>query len=191
MSTRFATVMTRRWAAAAVTTAAVGGCMGYALGWNGPGRPWAALPNSFSSSNADAIEFEALAQQLGHELIVSIFRDEETLAALTGLLLKTFTDPRVTAELKVFFKEQFTQDERTVRALKHFLVNDVLADTWVREELLTVSSELGSGLAADEEVWPTRTLETLGEASLEALQTPEFQEKAMEAAMKALRHWRS
>lgn len=141
--------------------------------------------------NHKNVALDEIAQAFGRDLIVSVFRDEETLRDLTTLLIKTFTDPRVTEDLKTFFKEQFTEDEVTVKALKTFLVTDVLGDAWVREVLLAVTSELGQGIADDAAIWPTATLATLGDAGLEALQTPEFQEQATEAVKKALLRWKS
>ena len=128
---------------------------------------------------------------MGQDLVISVFRDEETLAALTKLVVRTFTDSRVKAELQSFFKEQFTEDEQTVASLKKFLVTDVLGDAWVRDELLAFTAELGGGIANYEAVWPNQTLQTLGDAGLEALQTEEFQQRATAAAVSALKQWRA
>ena len=208
----------RRWAAASVTAASLGGCVGYVTGMAPPSfRIWTAANNA--EANADTIgsaaapcnpgrvdgssrparrergpssaDFEGVAQKVGQDLVISVFRDEETLGDLTKLLVRTFTDARVKQDLSVFFKEQFTEDERTVAALKKFLVTDVLGDAWVRDELLAFTAELGSGIAADEAVWPNQTLATLGDAGLEALQTDEFREHATAAAISALKQWRS
>eukprot|EP00672_Neobodo_designis_P006719 CAMPEP_0174855560 /NCGR_PEP_ID=MMETSP1114-20130205/33551_1 /TAXON_ID=312471 /ORGANISM="Neobodo designis, Strain CCAP 1951/1" /LENGTH=194 /DNA_ID=CAMNT_0016090301 /DNA_START=48 /DNA_END=628 /DNA_ORIENTATION=- len=189
----------RRWATAGVTAACLGGCSGYVLGVS-PSRLWQRGPFASApvaaGSHGDATmertpaptstvgrpaDLENVAQQMGQDLIISVFRDEETLGDLVKLLVRTFKDDRVKTQLTAFFKEQFTQDEQTVAALKKFLVTDVLGDAWVRDELLAFTAELGGGIANDEAVWPNQTLQTLGDASLEALQTEEFQRRATAA----------
>ena len=134
-----------------------------------------------------AASLAATGALFSNDAIVGAFTDPETLADVNTLLLEAFKKDIAKEALKDFFKDLFTNDEVTTKALNTFLVDKVLADPWVQKRLIDLALEIGQGIQNDKLIWAgdgCETLAFLGDASLEALKTEEFRRDA-EKAVKA------
>lgn len=152
--------MWARLAGAVAGVSAVGGGCWYCVQQMGHGGHAATI--------AQPMVLEATA--VSQDILVSVLQCDATINQASDLVVKAFQHPDTKEVLKDLFTEEFTENPATVGALKEFLVDKVLVDPWVHEELVGLSTELGQAIAANETIWPGKTLDLLRDASLDALQ---------------------
>jgi hypothetical protein len=129
------------------------------------------------------VPIELAAAGFSKELLLTAFRDDETLAQLVVLLLKVCARQETKDALVTLLKEEFAAAQLQ-ELLRVFLVSDVINDPWVKEELLAFAADLGTGIANDDVVWAA-VLDMLAAVGLSAVQTDEFIANATEAVKRS------
>ncbi|KAH9580120.1 hypothetical protein LSM04_008578 [Trypanosoma melophagium] len=112
-----------------------------------------------------------------------IFRDEESLKLLRGFVKKVFLHPDVVQDIKAYVNTEFTTNKDTVAALRKFVVEDIICDTWVADELISMAKETGKEIVRDPTIYPGLSLKLLADAAKEGLQTSTFKD-AVKSAVK-------
>ncbi|CAD2217972.1 hypothetical protein AGDE_05039 [Angomonas deanei] len=127
--------------------------------------------------NEALIQLAALT--LSSQVVDSTLHSDEFLKGITDFGLKVLTDRRTVEELKTFFRDELTEDTLTRRALKDFFVEDVLKDSWVKEELIGIVGEVTDDVKSDDALFTDLLLKTwlLG-AVKDSATTPELKSSA-------------
>ncbi|ORC90772.1 uncharacterized protein TM35_000071960 [Trypanosoma theileri] len=132
--------------------------------------------------NKELIHLAAVA--LSSEVVDTvIFRNEESLKLLRGFVKKVFLHPDVVHEIKTHVVSEFTTNKETVAALRKFIVEDIIRDTWVADELISMAKETGKEIVHDRTIYPDLSLKLLADATQEGLRTSTFKE-ALKSAVK-------
>ncbi|KEG14895.1 hypothetical protein DQ04_00271290 [Trypanosoma grayi] len=135
--------------------------------------------------NRDLLRLAAVA--LSSEVVDTVLvRDEQLQKLLRGFVKDVFLHPDVVQEIKAYVKEEFTNNEATVTALRKFIVEDIICDTWVADELISMVKEAGKEIVEDPAVHPGLTLRLIGSAAQEGLQTSTFKESLWQALRASL-----
>ncbi|EAN90298.1 hypothetical protein C3747_28g44 [Trypanosoma cruzi] len=113
-----------------------------------------------------------------------LFRDGETLKLLRRFVKDVGLHPDTVGTLKSYVKEEFTTNKETVGALRKFVVEDIICDTWVRDELISMSKETGKEIIQDPAIYPGLSMHLLASAAQEGLQTPAFKD-ALRCALRS------
>lgn len=115
-------------------------------------------------------------------IVDSILKDPAVVDNAVSLIARSFLHPLATQALKEHFVGEFTDNDATVRALKTFVLSDVIQDPWVSEELISLARHLGKELVSDPSIWPGQSLELLRSAALEGLEQDRFRNAALSLA---------
>lgn len=103
-----------------------------------------------------------------------LIRDEESLKLFRQFIKDVFLHPDVVECLKNYVKAEFTTNTDTITALRKFVLDHIICDTWVSDELISMAKETGRSLMEDKVVYPGLSMRLLSAATWEGLQTSEF-----------------
>lgn len=124
---------------------------------------------------------------LTQSIVDAVLRDDQTLDLIITLVKDLFLHQDTVDALKAHFKAEFTVNEQTTNALKTFIWDDVILDPWVATKLIELSKDAGNNLIAHQNVYPGLSMELLGAAALEALNTAQFRKELRDALVDAAR----
>ncbi|RHW72055.1 hypothetical protein DPX39_060046600 [Trypanosoma brucei equiperdum] len=138
-----------------------------------------------AEKNRELLRLAAVA--LSSEVVDNVLvRNEDSLGRLVSFVKDVSMHPSFINHLKAYAITEFTANEQTVRALRKFVVEDLICDSWVADELVSMAKDIGRDVIADPQVYPTPVLRFLGDAALDGLQTDTFKEELMTALKDSL-----
>lgn len=126
---------------------------------------------------------------LSGEVVKNTLNNSNVQRELGILGLNVLKDPEMGATLKRFFIRELTTDTKTREYLKKFVLQDVIRDTWVRDELTDVAKEVASSVKNDKDVYPKAVLSWLSDGVKVSVQQEEAQQMLQNSLKAAL--WES
>ncbi len=134
-----------------------------------------------------ALQLKAQASALSKDLILGVLKTDQSLSLVSKLLLDACKHDDFKKELNKFLKYCFIENERGSKNLKHFVVDKVILDPWVKDNLLSLVRGLGDDIMNDKRIWPDELLmNLLKNSALDALTGEAFNEELWDAVARSL-----
>ena len=101
------------------------------------------------------------------------------------LLLRTLREPQVKADAKKMLAGTFSGSGDATAALKHFLLDDVISDPWVRNSLISEVRDVGKQLISEPVIYPKGVLGMIGNCAVVVLKMPDVQQRAINVLIRS------